>query len=115
MEYNISKRGFYSSIRLILVSALCFTFSLQFSKPQSLKRSDYIAPPEIIKNLSIGLNFQMADSFWLRALQDFEFCDTPVNEKECSGKSWLFQVINLAVVLDKNFFAAFYYGALAGI
>lgn len=104
---------FSSSLRLILVSALSFALAFQFSKPNALKRSDYIAPPEIIKNLTVGLNVQMSDSFWLRALQDFEFCDTPINEKECSGKSWLFQIINVSVILDKNFFEAFYYGALA--
>lgn len=55
----------------------------------------------------------MSDSFWLRAIQDFEFCDSPINEKECHGKSWLFQIIDTVINLDRTFFDAHYYGGLA--
>lgn len=55
----------------------------------------------------------MSDSFWLRAIQDFEYCDSPTNEKECSGKSWLYKIITAVTDLDPNFFEAHYYGALA--
>lgn len=103
----------YSPKGLILGSVLCFLMQSLFIAPQLLKRKDYIAPPLVIKHLSAGLNIQMADSFWLRAIQDFDFCDQPVNEKECHGQSWLFHVINLTVELDPIFKDAYFYGALA--
>lgn len=101
------------NVGLILLSVLFFLFSAILSKPPGLNRTDYIAPPEIIKNLTAGLNVQMADSFWLRSVQDFEFCDSLQTNNQCKGKSWLFQIINVVVILDKNFYEAFYYGALA--
>ncbi len=61
----------------------------------------------------MGLNTQMADSFWLRAIQDFDFCDQIVNEKECKGKSWLFQILDLTTDLDQLFFHAYHWGGLA--
>ena len=112
-DYNNTRIFKLNGFRLILLSAFCFLFSSGFSKPNLQKRTDYISPPEQIKYLSFGNSIQYADSFWLRAIQDFEFCDSPVNEKECHGKSWLFQIIDTVVNLDQNFFEAHYYGALA--
>ena len=86
---------------------------LNFEMPQALKRSDYIAPPDLITHLSAGARVQISDSFWLRAVQDFEYCDSVVNEKECSGKSWLYKIIKAVVDLDPRFFEAHYYGAMA--
>ncbi len=102
-----------SSLGLICLSAFCFLFVAVFQIPHALKRSDYIAPPNLITHLSVGTRIQMSDSFWLRAMQDFEYCDSPNNEKECSGKSWLYKIINAVTELDPNFFEAHYYGALA--
>ena len=113
LAYNNFKSSKFSFTGLIILSALCFSFGANFKKPILQKRTDYIAPPEQIKNLTFGNSIQYADSFWLRAIQDFEFCDAPINEKECHGKSWLFQIIDTVVNLDQNFFEAHYYGALA--
>ncbi len=63
--------------------------------------------------MTAGLNVQLSDTFWLRANQDFDFCDQPKNKTDCIGKSWLFQIINLVTDLDSNFNEAFYYGALS--
>ena len=98
---------------LILVSVLLFSSLTILPKPVPQPRTDYIAPPTIIKNLSAGLNVQLSDSFWLRAIQDFDYCDQLINEKECKGKSWLYQVLDLTTDLDQRFFHAFHWGALA--
>lgn len=90
-------------------------FALQsfFTIPQLQRRTDYIAPPLELKYLNAGFSSAAADSFWLRAVQDFDMCSQPLNERECKGKSWLFHILNLAVELDTKFIEAFYYGALA--
>ena len=72
-----------------------------------------MAPPDLITHLAVGLRVQMSDSFWLRAIQDFDYCDSVINEKECSDKSWLYKIIKAVVELDPRFFEAHYYGALA--
>ncbi len=103
----------FSPKGLILGSALFFFAQTQIAQPHAVKRSDYLPPPQIIQNLSAGLQIQLSDSFWLRALQDFDYCDQPINVKECNAESWLFKVLNLTTDLDKKFFDAYYYGALA--
>lgn len=104
----------YSSpMLLILLSATFFLAQYFLPSPQMQKRTDYIAPPLILKNLSAGLNVQMSDSFWLRAVQDIDHCDQPLNAKECKGKSWLFNVIDLTTELDRKFMESYFFGALA--
>ncbi len=90
-----------------------FFIAATLKHPNILSRTDYISPPNIIKQLSAGLNSQLSDSFWLRANQDFDYCDQPKNKTECSGKSWLFHMLDLVTDLDSNFKEAFFYGALA--
>ncbi len=100
-------------LRLLLTVAFFFVIQNQLTKPQILNREDYITPPIEIKYLTAGFSPQVADSFWLRAVQDMDHCDNPINERECHGKSWLFNVINLTVELDNKFKDAYYYGGLA--
>lgn len=98
----------FSYIKLSLLSALFFLATLALKTPEMQKRSDYLPPPVAIQHLSVGMKTQLADSFWLRAVQDFDFCEKTINENECQGKSWLFQVLNLATDLDPKFAPAMY-------
>jgi len=100
-------------IKPLLLVALFFIAQAQFLKPALLNRTDYIAPPIELKYLNAGFSTQASDSFWIRAVQDMDHCDQPINERECTGKSWLFNVVNLTVELDQKFKEAYYYGALA--
>lgn len=99
--------------QLLILAVAFFCIQNIFIKPKAQFRTDYIAPPIEVKYLTAGFNIQISDSFWLRAIQDMDHCDQPVNERECKGKSWLFNVINLTVELDRRFKEAYYYGALA--
>lgn len=98
---------------LVFIPAIFYLCQLSFTKPELLKRSDYLPPPVILKYLSAGLKVQLADTFWLRAVQDFDFCEQKINATECIGQSWLYQVIDLSVELDSQFRDAFFYGGLA--
>lgn len=98
---------------LFCLALLFFSVQLFFSEPAPLSRTDYLYPPKEIQHLNAGLRVQMADSFWLRAVQDIDFCDRPISQSECEGKSWLFHVIDLTTDLDKKFLEAYFYGALS--
>lgn len=87
-------------IELITLSTLFFCVTLFLRKPVEQKRSDYLPPPVAVKYLSVGMSYQFADSLWLRAIQDFDYCEIKTNEVECKGKSWLFQTLNLATEVD---------------
>lgn len=111
----VSNFNIYKSLkkRLLFLAVFFFAIQSQLTKPKSLNRSDYITPPIEIKYITAGFSIQLADSFWLRAIQDIDYCDQILSELECVGKSWLFNVINLTVELDNKFKEAYYYGALA--
>lgn len=112
-SYPMFKVAGNSSSILMIISILMFIITSQLTKPVILSRSDYLVPPKLLKNLSAGLNIQSADSFWLRAVQDFDFCDQPINLHECKGSSWLFQIVDMAIELDSKFLEAYFYGGLA--
>lgn len=101
------------SFFVLIISIACLTtgFFIDTSKPES--RTAYIAPPLEVKYLTGGFKHQASDSFWLRAVQDMDFCEQKINKTECVGGSWLFKVIDLVVELDDRFKEAYYYGALA--
>ncbi|AGH95853.1 hypothetical protein [Pseudobdellovibrio exovorus] len=101
------------NIVLVVLALLCWAMELSLPEPNPIKRADYIAPPIELKYLSAGFAHQASDSFWLRAVQDFDHCNQPLNEQECKGRSWLFDVVNMVVELDKYFKEAYYYGALS--
>lgn len=100
-------------VRLLFIVAFFFVLQVSQQKPTLMNRTDYITPPVELKYLNAGFSVQASDTFWLRAVQDLDFCDQPINEAECNGRSWLFDMINLTVELDQKFKEAYYYGALA--
>ncbi len=100
-----------AQIKLLLIALLLFVGTLYLNRPQEQKRSDYLPPPFAIKYLSVGMNYQLADSLWLRALQDFDYCEKKINENECKSKSWLFQTLNLATEIDPLFEPTMYRSA----
>lgn len=106
-------RWFFSMMWVPLLALIFFVAQMFFTAPIDLKRTDYIAPPLELKYLNAGFNVSVADSFYLRAIQDFDFCSQPLNDTECKGNSWLFHILNLVVELDNKFLEAFYYGSLA--
>jgi hypothetical protein len=84
-----------------------------FSRPQSKFEPNKLAPPLEIAYLSAGFKSQLSDSFWLRSVQDTEYCEKVAAEGTCVGKSWFFSLINLAVELDPLFSEAYYFGGLS--
>lgn len=112
MVYS-SKNKINLELKLLILAAFFLALQTQVQKPALIKRSNYIVPPIELKYLNAGFAAQTSDSYWLRSLQDMDYCDQPINERECRGKSWLFNMINLTVELDRSFKEAYYYGALA--
>lgn len=111
-EVSLKKEAsfFYS----FLVFALVFLLGANFlTKPLLIPRSEYLTPPAVIKYMLSGLKTQASDSFWLRAVQDFDYCDNLINKTECKGKSWLYEILDLTTDLDPTFYVAAYYGGLA--
>jgi len=105
--------NYVREVWLLLGAAIFFLIQLFFPRPALENEAAYLAPPIELKYISGGFNNQIADGFWMRSIQDTEYCDKPVNQRSCGGKSWFFSVVNLTVELDPMFAEAYYYGGLS--
>ena len=100
-------------IWLLLLAAIFILAQAFFTKPTQEPRLSYVAPPVEIKYIAAGFQKQLSDTFWLRSVQDTEYCENKKTEAECAGKSWFYNIINLVVNLDDEFIEAYYYGGLS--
>lgn len=93
-------------MQTMVIAILVFTTWLSshvfFSKSYDRFDEPYIAPPKVIRHLVAGFDVQVADSLWLRAVQDFEHCSKKISETDCEGNSWLFSVLDLSSTLDSR-------------
>lgn len=72
-----------------------------------------IPPPLMVERISFGYQEVIADLFWIRAIQDLDYCDKPIAEKVCRNNSWLFQMLDAVTNLSPQFRIPYAAGALA--
>lgn len=72
-----------------------------------------IAPPPILKHMTFGYQEVIADSLWIRSLQDFDYCDREITEGVCRSNSWLFKMLDVITDLSPKFRIPYAAGALA--
>jgi hypothetical protein len=53
-----------------------------------------MAPPPYIEYFTFGYNEVVADALWIRAIQDFDFCDQPISKLVCKGQGWLYHMLD---------------------
>src|SRR5688572_4310999 len=81
------------SLWLGFLSLVGFFLSQKVWTYQPPARSAYLTPPEL-KHFTFGYNEAIADSLWIRAIQDFDFCNQKINEQDCVGQSWLYHMLD---------------------
>lgn len=74
---------------------------------------DLMSPPPGIEHFTFGHRDVVADFFWIRAIQDFDYCDQPVAKNLCIGKSWLYRMLNSITELSPKFRMPYATGAVA--
>ena len=97
-------------ISLIFFSLVNFKFSLS-SNFREVK--DLIPPPSNIELYTFGFRYQLADFLWIRAIQDFDYCDSPISKNRCKDNSWLFLMLDGVTRLDPDYRMPYDFGALA--
>lgn len=98
---------------LFLISALSIAASLKLTPTLKEKKQVYFPPPLAIKHFTFGYHETMADFFWLRAIQDMDYCEKKISEQNCIAKGWLFRVLDLTTELSPKFVVPHSFGALA--
>lgn len=102
------------------VDLLLFIFAVAlicFSRNQKLVLSKaeqgFISPPENIEYFMVGYKEIASDFFWIRAIQDFDFCDKAAAERVCENNSWLYKILDTTTSLSPYFRTVYVDGALA--
>lgn len=98
--------GFFSFL-LVLYSQLYASKGL-LEKPR-----DLLAPPAGIEHFTFGHKDITADLLWIRAIQDFDYCDQPIAKNLCVGKGWLYRMLNAITDLSPKFRMPYATGAVA--
>lgn len=101
------------SIILGLISVTLIWISSLVSPPHQEESQKHLPPPQVIKHLTFGYAEVMADSLWIRSLQDFDYCEMQIQKNICVNNSWLFQMLDAVTNLSPHFRIAYAAGALA--
>ncbi|MFN8790361.1 MAG: hypothetical protein ACK5Y2_02785 [Bdellovibrionales bacterium] len=80
---------------------------------QATKVKDFVPPPPNIEHFSFGLRHQLADTLWVRAIQDFDYCEEKLAEHLCKGNGWLSKILLAIVRLDPDFYMVYFTGGLS--
>ncbi|KYG61738.1 hypothetical protein AZI86_18610 [Bdellovibrio bacteriovorus] len=55
----------------------------------------------------------IADSLWIRAIQDFDYCEQEVAKRVCKNNSWLYRMLDAVTDLSPGFRMPYAVGGLA--
>lgn len=73
-------------------------------------RVPFLTPPQI-QHFTFGTREQAADSLWIRAIQDFDYCEKEVAKQTCVSTGWLYRMLDLVTELSPKLRAAYTMGA----
>lgn len=102
-----------SSVMLGTFAFFLVTYTQVKMKPMHSMQRVLIAPPPQLERFSFGYQESIADVLWIRALQDFDYCDQPIGKNLCRNNSWLGQVLDTATNLSPKFRIVYAAGGLA--
>lgn len=98
--------GFFSFL-LILYSQIYASKGL-LERPR-----DLLSPPMGIEHFTFGHRDLTSDILWIRAIQDFDYCDQPIAKNLCVGKGWLYRMLDAITNLSPPFRLPYATGAVA--
>ncbi len=105
-----------AKIPSLILGIFAFTLVLvtQFSYiAPVIPKGSYLAPPPMFEHFTFGYNEIMADSLWIRLLQDLDYCEQTIAENTCKNDSWLYQMVDTVTNLSPKFRVAYAAGGLA--
>ena len=115
-NFSFSKGNPASGFPLLALGVFVALFLLtgnQLRLQVEKNQRELVAPPQGLEHFSFGFRYVMADSFWIRAIQDFDYCEQPIKKNLCRGKGWLYQTLDVTTNLDPDFRMAYSAGAVA--
>ena len=99
-------------IRLLLAVGVFVIVARDFQISTRPSIKEYISPHASFRYFHFGFKYQLSDLLWLRAVQDLDFCEKRDADRNCTGKVWLFEVLNLTTLFDPWYRMVYAGGAL---
>ena len=96
-----------------LGAAVLIAASLFYKVPQIDYKQKLISPPQKLEYFSFGFQASLADSLWIRAIQDFDYCENSLAKHHCEGNGWLFHMLDTITNLAPDYQIVYRTGALA--
>jgi len=72
-------------------------------KPIHEIQSENFLPPKGIVHFTFGQRELMADMYWLRLIQDFDYCEQKIDQVNCANNGWVFHMLDLISDLSPHF------------
>jgi len=72
-----------------------------------------MSPPPHLEYFSFGYQASLSVGLWVRAIQDFDYCERKTAKTQCEGNSWLFHTLDTASRLSPDFKEIYTLGATA--
>ncbi|MGZ3803121.1 MAG: hypothetical protein ACXVB4_02850 [Pseudobdellovibrionaceae bacterium] len=95
-------------------SFLLVLYSQIYAGKGLLDRSrDLLSPPRGLEHFTFGHRDVTSDFFWIRAIQDFDYCEQQLSKNLCKGKGWLFRMLDMITDLSPSFRMPYATGAMS--
>ncbi len=88
----------FKFISILVFVYIGVVFTLPPKNPEELILKPKFKPWPGLKHFHLGYNSVVADSLWLRVIQNFDYCP----EKPCN-KGWVFQMIDIITDMQPDF------------
>lgn len=97
----------------VVVFLAAVTIFMTSTRGQLTKPKELIPPPPGIEHYSIGLRYQLSDLFWIRAIQDFGYCEEQIAKHQCKENTWMSDMLLAILDLDPNYRIVYLTGGLS--
>lgn len=87
--------------------------SLFFLPSKLQTKQFFIAPPPKLEFFSFGYQMTIADNLWIRAIQDFDYCENQIAENHCQDNGWLAEMLDTITNLAPDYQIVYKAGGLA--
>lgn len=113
LELNILKKSLPLAVGFFAFTLILLTSHLHWQAETVATKRHLLPPPPYVEKFSFGYQGLMADAFWLRAIQDFDYCEQEIAERVCRNQSWLYKMLDTATQLDPKYRMVYSMGAVA--
>lgn len=100
--------------KLVFIGAvILITASLFLAPKNNMENRMFLAPPPYLSYFSFGHQMSIADNLWVRAIQDFDYCEQQIEKKVCQKQGWLYRMLEELTSLAPDYMVAYRDGGMA--